>query len=128
LYPRLPSQRTLCFGAEEVMNFLWRKPTGHLQGEIVSDLSSLACRRVGGSRIEHRARQNRLKMYDKAGLVLRVERYEKARRGELRNFTGIDSPCEPPKAPEPRIDTTEHTAERAANRVTGLLRERGIIL
>ncbi|WP_287597098.1 sulfate adenylyltransferase subunit CysN [Thermomonas sp.] len=31
--------------------------------------------------------------------------YAKARRGELRNFTGIDSPYEPPQAPELRLDT-----------------------
>ena len=53
--------------------------------------------------------------------------YKKARRGELRNFTGIDSPYEPPEAPELRIDTVELTAERAAERVVALLRERGVI-
>ena len=45
----------------------------HFQGEVISDLSSFACRRVGGSRIKHRMKENWLKMYDKAGLVLRVE-------------------------------------------------------
>lgn len=73
LYPRLLSHGTLCFGAQEVMNFLGRKLTGGFQGEVVSDLSSLVCRRTGGSRIKHRVKQNWLKMYDKAGLVLRVE-------------------------------------------------------
>jgi len=53
--------------------------------------------------------------------------YKKARRGELRNFTGIDSPYEPPENPEIRIDTTELTAERAADRVIEVLRERGFI-
>ena len=53
--------------------------------------------------------------------------YKKARRGELRNFTGIDSPYEPPESPELRIDTTELTAERAADRVVELLRSRGFI-
>jgi bifunctional enzyme CysN/CysC len=53
--------------------------------------------------------------------------YKKARRGELRNFTGIDSPYEAPENPEIRIDTTELTAERAADRVIELLRERGFI-
>ncbi|WP_425259616.1 sulfate adenylyltransferase subunit CysN [Rubrivivax sp. RP6-9] len=53
--------------------------------------------------------------------------YKKARRGELRNFTGIDSPYEAPEAPELRIDTTELTAERAADRVIELLRQRGLI-
>ncbi len=53
--------------------------------------------------------------------------YKKARRGELANFTGIDSPYEPPEAPELRIDTTAVTAEQAADRVVALLRERGLI-
>ena len=53
--------------------------------------------------------------------------YKKARKGELRNFTGIDSPYEAPEAPELRIDTTELTAERAADRVIELLRQRGLI-
>jgi hypothetical protein len=73
LYPRLLSHSTLCFGAREVMNFFGRKLNGNFQGEVVSDLSSLVCRRVGGSRIKHRVKQNWLKMYDKAGLVLRIE-------------------------------------------------------
>ena len=40
--------------------------------------------------------------------------YRKARAGELKNFTGIDSPYEAPEAPEIRIDTTALTAEQAA--------------
>ena len=72
-YPRLLSHSTLCFGAEEVMNFLGRKLVATFQGEVVCDLPSFACRRVGGSRIKHRVKQNWLKMYDKAGLVLRIE-------------------------------------------------------
>jgi bifunctional enzyme CysN/CysC len=54
--------------------------------------------------------------------------YRKARRGELSNFTGIDSPYEAPESPELRIDTTEVTAERAADRVVDLLRSRGVIV
>jgi len=41
--------------------------------------------------------------------------YAKARAGELRNFTGIDSPYEPPEQPEIRIDTTVMNAEQAAD-------------
>jgi bifunctional enzyme CysN/CysC len=41
--------------------------------------------------------------------------YAKARAGELANFTGIDSPYEPPEAPEIRIDTTQMSAEQAAS-------------
>jgi hypothetical protein len=73
LYPQLLSHSTLCFGAKEVMNFLGRKLNGNFQGEVVSELSSFVCRRTGGSRIKHRVKENWLKMYDKAGLVLRVE-------------------------------------------------------
>jgi len=40
--------------------------------------------------------------------------YAKARRGELANFTGIDSPYEPPTAPEIRIDTTTLSPVQAA--------------
>jgi bifunctional enzyme CysN/CysC len=40
--------------------------------------------------------------------------YEKARRGEIRNFTGIDSPYEEPEAPEIRIDTTAMSPDQAA--------------
>ncbi len=40
--------------------------------------------------------------------------YKKARAGELKNFTGIDSPYEPPENPEIRIDTTKLSPEDAA--------------
>jgi bifunctional enzyme CysN/CysC len=51
--------------------------------------------------------------------------YAKARAGELKNFTGIDSPYEEPEAPEIRIDTTELTADQAADRIVEeLLRRR----
>jgi len=41
--------------------------------------------------------------------------YKKARAGQLKNFTGIDSPYEAPESPEIRIDTTAMTPEEAAN-------------
>jgi len=41
--------------------------------------------------------------------------YAKARAGALRNFTGIDSPYEPPVQPELTLDTTDHTAEALAD-------------
>jgi len=53
--------------------------------------------------------------------------YAKARRGELRNFTGIDSPYEPPEQPELRLNTAALTVDEAAERVLALLRERGCI-
>ncbi|THG85888.1 sulfate adenylyltransferase subunit CysN [Pseudomonas sp. A-1] len=47
--------------------------------------------------------------------------YQKARRGELKNFTGIDSPYEPPLAPDLRIDTSGESAEAAAERIVAYL-------
>ncbi|MET0376635.1 MAG: sulfate adenylyltransferase subunit CysN [Rhizorhabdus sp.] len=41
--------------------------------------------------------------------------YKKARSGQLKNFTGIDSPYEAPEQPEIRIDTTKMTPEQAAD-------------
>ncbi|MBB5986148.1 sulfate adenylyltransferase subunit CysN [Sphingobium lignivorans] len=43
--------------------------------------------------------------------------YRKARAGELKNFTGIDSPYEAPEAAEIRIDTTAITPEQAADEI-----------
>jgi bifunctional enzyme CysN/CysC len=43
--------------------------------------------------------------------------YKKARSGQLKNFTGIDSPYEPPPSPEIRIDTSTMTAEEAAEAI-----------
>ncbi|MBY0344103.1 MAG: sulfate adenylyltransferase subunit CysN [Sphingomonadales bacterium] len=40
--------------------------------------------------------------------------YKKARSGQLKNFTGIDSPYEPPEHPEIRVNTVDMTPEEAA--------------
>jgi bifunctional enzyme CysN/CysC len=47
--------------------------------------------------------------------------YGKARRGELKNFTGIDSPYEIPEKPEIRIDTTTMDAQSAAESIIARL-------
>ena len=47
--------------------------------------------------------------------------YKKARSGQLKNFTGIDSPYEAPLAPEVRIDTTTMSAEQAATVIVNRL-------
>ncbi|HEX6342248.1 adenylyl-sulfate kinase [Umezawaea sp.] len=52
--------------------------------------------------------------------------YAKARRGELANFTGIDSPYEPPEHPDIRVDTTALTPEDAAHAVVAGLRGLGL--
>ncbi len=53
--------------------------------------------------------------------------YKKARRGELKNFTGIDSPYEPPEHPEIYLDTTQATPEQAAAQVVEALQKSGVI-
>jgi len=53
--------------------------------------------------------------------------YAKARRGELSNFTGIDSPYEPPEAPDLRIDATAATAEENAERIVDFLLQPGVL-
>jgi bifunctional enzyme CysN/CysC len=47
--------------------------------------------------------------------------YKKARAGQLKNFTGIDSPYEPPENPEIHIDTTKLSAEQAAEHIVDYL-------
>ena len=53
--------------------------------------------------------------------------YAKARKGELPNFTGVDSPYERPEEPELRVDTTALSAETAVDHVVDLLTRRGVI-
>ncbi|HCZ48729.1 MAG TPA: adenylyl-sulfate kinase, partial [Gammaproteobacteria bacterium] len=53
--------------------------------------------------------------------------YKKARRGELKNFTGIDSPYEAPLSPEIHIDTTALSVEDAADQVVRALIDHGIV-
>jgi len=51
--------------------------------------------------------------------------YKKARRGELKNFTGIDSPYEAPEHPEIYIDTTQRTSEQSAEAIVDYLQQGG---
>ena len=53
--------------------------------------------------------------------------YKKARRGELKNFTGIDSPYEAPEHAEVWIDTTDLSPSDAARVVLDRLRGAGIV-
>ena len=53
--------------------------------------------------------------------------YRKARRGELKNFTGIDSPYEVPAAPELHLRTMEQSPEESASAIVEALIRRGVI-
>jgi len=53
--------------------------------------------------------------------------YKKARRGELKNFTGIDSPYEAPESPEIVVNTAQMSAEEAADKVIAELTQKGVL-
>jgi adenylylsulfate kinase len=53
--------------------------------------------------------------------------YKKARAGELKNFTGIDDPYEPPAQPELTLDATATSPQEAAVRLLTYLREHGLL-
>ncbi len=53
--------------------------------------------------------------------------YKKARRGELKNFTGIDSPYEAPESPELHVETQKLSAEAAADKIFDYLRKQGLL-
>lgn len=53
--------------------------------------------------------------------------YAKARRGEIKNFTGIDDPYEPPLHAEIQIDTVNNTAEENAQLILRFLIEKGFV-
>jgi sulfate adenylyltransferase len=53
--------------------------------------------------------------------------YAKARRGEIKGFTGVDDPYEPPLHPELKLDTVLYTAEENARRILDYLIRRGYV-
>jgi hypothetical protein len=70
VYPALVEHATLHFASADVMRFLGRKGThGNFTGELVSSFKH----RPEGMRVKHWAHGNSIKMYDKAGSVLRIE-------------------------------------------------------
>jgi sulfate adenylyltransferase len=54
--------------------------------------------------------------------------YAKARRGEIKDFTGVDDPYEEPASPEITLSTTDYSAEENANTVIGYLMSQGFLL
>jgi adenylylsulfate kinase len=49
--------------------------------------------------------------------------YARARRGEIRNFTGIEDPYEVPERPELSLDTRELSVEQSVNQVLALVED-----
>jgi hypothetical protein len=69
IYPALTRHAIDAFGAEDVLRFLGRR----MGGRSVGDVTSSYLRRPEGLRVKHRVEENSIKMYDKAGQVLRIE-------------------------------------------------------
>jgi len=53
--------------------------------------------------------------------------YAKARRGEIKGFTGVDDPYEEPLKPEVVLTTVDHTPEQNAHKMIAYLRSRGFV-
>jgi hypothetical protein len=70
LYPRLLDHAAVNFSAKDILGFLGRRFHPRFDGEVLTDCQK---KRWPGARIKHRMKNNWLKMYDKFGLVLRVE-------------------------------------------------------
>jgi hypothetical protein len=87
LYPRLLDHALLNFAAPDILRFLGRRLHPCFNGEVLTDCKK---DRLPGARIKHRVKNNWLKMYDKFGLLLRIEtvinqpREFKVRRARVR--------------------------------------------
>jgi adenylylsulfate kinase len=73
-----------------------------------------------------------IEVFVKASVEICAERdvkglYEKAFKGEIKEFTGVSDPYEPPLNPELTLDTEHETAEDSAGRILSLLEERQLI-
>ncbi|MEL6830801.1 MAG: adenylyl-sulfate kinase, partial [Pseudomonadota bacterium] len=53
--------------------------------------------------------------------------YKRARAGEIKNFTGLDSPYEAPEDPEIQINTVEQSAEQAADEILAWMDSKGLL-
>ena len=73
-----------------------------------------------------------IEIYCKASLETCEERdlkgfYKRARAGEIKNYTGIDSPYEEPDNPELIIDTDKETLDESVSRIVSFLQTKAII-
>jgi sulfate adenylyltransferase len=112
---------------------------GFVAGEIVKHQGTVVCAAVS----PYRATRNDVKNMVGAERFVEVfmntpleecERrdtkgmYLKARRGELKNFTGIDDPYEQPVSPELELETLDHSAEENARLIIDYLKEREFLI
>src|SRR6185295_13436472 len=90
LYPSLLQHAMLVCKSTDVLRFLGRRVSSAFKGEITSNL-----KRVEGLRVKHWVEENSIKMYDKAGSVLRIETTinNPHRFKALRRSTSHGQPC-----------------------------------
>ncbi|NDE82841.1 MAG: adenylyl-sulfate kinase, partial [Chlamydiia bacterium] len=53
--------------------------------------------------------------------------YQKAKEGEIKNFTGFDSEYEPPLTPEVHLETEKYQANTSVEKILDRLRNDGVI-
>ena len=94
-----------------------------LLGRLLHDSRNVFDDQLATVEAESRVHGTRGEALDLALLVdgLQAEREQGITIGELVNFTGIDSPYEPPENPELHIDTTRTSIEQAAERIIAFL-------
>jgi adenylylsulfate kinase-like enzyme len=73
-----------------------------------------------------------IEVFVKASVEICAERdvkglYEKAFKGEIKEFTGVSDPYEPPLNSELTLDTEHQTPEESAAEILALLEERELI-
>jgi len=73
-----------------------------------------------------------VEVYVKAQMESLIERdvkgmYKKAIAGEIKNFTGVDDPYEPPEKPEVIVDTDKETVEESTDKIIRTLEMLGYI-
>ncbi|MGH8568332.1 MAG: hypothetical protein ACREXU_10015 [Gammaproteobacteria bacterium] len=89
LYPQLVRHAMHHFKSPDVMRFLAQKAPGNFTGEIITSFKD----RAEGVRVKHWVRGNSVKMYDKAGSLVRVE----TTLGETGDFKVLRPPHDDPK-------------------------------
>lgn len=81
---------------------------------------------------EEEGRAAFVEVYAAAPIEVLIDRdpkglYKKALAGEIKNFTGISDPYEPPHQPEIAVPTGEESVQESTRRILNSLRERGLI-
>lgn len=112
---------------------------GYVAGEVTKHGGICICAAIApfrSSRAEVRARVSQLggfyEIYVATPLAVCESRdpkglYKKARRGEIKGFTGVDDPFEVPESPDLSIDTSKLAPEESVRRILALPERDGLL-